>query len=240
MTQEPSSDPKTAVFEATLKLIDEADSYQAVDHLEQAADIQVVADRYREIVRWLYGKKRVAEMTLLGRAGIRYCLAEARRTESSDVNRSGELKGIAKTIAYNVSANLWPGWNEEGIVLSASDLAAGLDLARLNLRLGLELKKGPEALGNAWWLLGAHELAQGRSERARSHFKEATQQFTLAGKADFVLMSEGYAAVAECQAREQDGAARLQTMLQQLRALGTDDGRFFAEQIEIAHRVLVK
>ena len=39
------------------------------------------------------------------------------------------LRLQGKKLAYNLAADTWPGWNEPGIVITTSDLDAGLDAA---------------------------------------------------------------------------------------------------------------
>src|SRR5579872_5380750 len=103
----------------------------------------------------LYAHRDVAGMIVFGLAGIRYCLAKSQQRESSDPETSAELKGLAKAMAYNLGANTWPGWDDEGIILGGTDLAIGMHAALLNLRLAHELARGSEVMGNAHWLIGA-------------------------------------------------------------------------------------
>ena len=144
---------------------------------------------------------------------------------------------------------MWPGWNDEGIVLGATDLGIGLDAALLNLRLAQELSRGPEVMGNAHWLIGAHHLAANRAAQALKTFVQAEQAFQQAGKPDFALMAAGYAALAsKCTAAAQGAPTsareiadrQLQAVLQKLEKSDDEDAKFFAEQIRTAEKVLLK
>jgi hypothetical protein len=240
---------RAARIERALQLAREADSFQAVAFLESRDDALAVGQDYSELVRSTYADKNVAGMISLGLAGIHFCLAAAQRRLASEPEHSSTLKGLAKTIAYNLGANTWPGWNDEGIVLGATDLAIGMHAARLNLRLARELARGPDALGNAHWLIGAHLLAAQQTGKAIAAFGQAERDFQQSGKSDYALMAAGYAALARktaASAVETLPSARehadrqLQTALQALEQHESPDARFFAEQIRTAEMVLRK
>jgi hypothetical protein len=45
------------------------------------------------------------------------------------------VRESAKTIAFNVGANTWPGWGDEGVEISCDQRKAGLAAAMLSHRL---------------------------------------------------------------------------------------------------------
>jgi len=229
--------PETASFERVLVRAATEDSRAASTEILRGDDPIAAARKGSRFVLWLYDQKRIPEMVLYGQLGIDYCLGHA-TSPALDEPRRTELRGLAKTIAYNVSANLWPGWND-GVALTAADLRTGLDLARLNLRLGVELKRGAEPMGHAHWLVGAHELAAGQLDRARAAFQESSRQFEAANKPDAALMAQGYAALTAGPRVASPTDPALQELLKRLRALD-GDGPFFADQIETAARVFAK
>jgi hypothetical protein len=224
------------------RLAVEADAFQAFALLEADAAPAVVGEDYSTLVREAYGKhKDVPRMIAFGHAGIQYCLREARRLEPHDPKLANTLRGLAKIIAYNLGSNTWPGWNEEGITLTATDRAFGRDAARLNLRLANELERGPEPLGNAYWLVGAHALVAGEAVAATNAFANAEREFARANKPDFVLMARGYRGLSlkSAAATRDDGEQLLQQTLRQLGDTPGDDAKFFAEQIRTAEKVLL-
>ena len=118
-------------------------------------------------------------MAAIGKAAVRYHL---KRSElARDVAATVKLKTAAKTLAYNVAANCWPGWGDEGVVIEASHIDAGLELAILSLRLVEELALGPHQLGNAHWLVGALQLAAGRLDASLLSFGQARDAFASIG-----------------------------------------------------------
>ena len=240
---------RTVHCQKALQIAREADAFQAIACLESRDDVLAVGQDYSELVRSTYADKNVAGMISFGLAGMHFCLAEAQRRHASEPENSAKLKGLAKTIAYNLGANTWPGWNDEGIVLGATDLAIGMDAGLLNLRLAQELSRGPEVMGNAYWLIGAHHLAASQPEQALKIFVQAEQAFQQAGKPDFASMAAGYAALAtkftaaanDAPLPVKENADRqLQTILQKLETSEGEDAKFFAEQIRTAEKVLLK
>ena len=133
--------------------------------------------------------------------------------------------------------NIWPGWDEDGIELSASDVAMGLDAAKVNLRLAIELKRDAGPMSKAHWILGAHYLAAGKLDIARAHFEKSG---TFAAEADSesgVLLAEGYGVVTDCVESPNDEGLNsdLTDIQEKLKPL--EDGGFLAEQMTTALKV---
>jgi hypothetical protein len=177
-----------------------------------------------------------------GRAGIGYALHEARRIEKTDKKQADKLKGMAKIISYNVSANSWPAWEDKGITISDSDLANGFDLAKLNRRLAKELDRSAEVFGNAHWLVGAHHLAAKRTGEAVKSFQESAEQFNKAKKSDFALMAIGYHGLARALGKQdaKAGETEFREAVAALTKLDTDDAKFFAGQLESVRKFFEK
>jgi hypothetical protein len=239
---EDTTQAGTASMDKALAMAVEQDTFRANEFLQSQGEPAVVAELYSRLLRKLYSeKKNVALMVMLGRSGIDYTLAQARLAEADHAGEALKLKGIAKEIAYNLAANTWPGWNDEGIVITKADLAAGLDAARVNLRLGIELKRNDEALANAHWLLGAQLLAAGKPEVAQRSFAEAAARFRTAGKTSFELMASGYGGIAQMLdgSTKEAGKKKLDLALEGLLQDGSDDAKFFAGQLQTASKVFV-
>lgn len=238
------SDQEQNALAKAIELTEQQDSFAAASYLESTGDAGQVGELYSHLLRALYfEKKNVPAMVMLGRAGIQFCLRAADREQAAGNDEvANELRGIAKTISYNLGANTWPGWDDEGITINRSDLAAGWDAASLNLRLAQELKRGDEVLGNAHWLAGAHRLAVGDWSAANEHFLQTKQRFQAAGNAAQVLMAEGYLALTEkLAANTRDaGAKRLSEALADLEAADSDEAKFFAQQIQAAEKVFAR
>jgi hypothetical protein len=211
------------------------DTYQTCQFIEQQGASAEVCALYHATARWAYNeRKSVREMVALFRAGIHFALRESARREDSAPELAADLRGRAKAMAYDLAANTWPGWEDEGIELSPADLATGLEAAHLNLKLAEGLGRPDVARMHAHWLLGAQLLAQRDAESAIEQFEEAAARGRAAGNQDGALMAEGYAAIARLIANSGDAAAAegFQSSIEQLRTLGSDDALFYANQLE--------
>lgn len=231
---DPAAAERRTQVAAILALLDAEDSYAACRAIEQGRTALEAAELYHAVAQPLYlQRKDVRGMIALSRAGIHLALTAADRVESSDAETARSLRGQAKTLAYDLGSNLWPGWQDEGIVLTPADLATGLEAARLNLRLAEELDRAALPRCNAHWLLGAHELARGEAATARVQFELAAAQAQSAEKPEYVAMCQGYAAVTDLQRDSMSAAAAAEfdRCVQALREMRTDDAGFFADQL---------
>jgi hypothetical protein len=87
-------------------------------------------------------------------------------------------------------------------------LAIGLDAAKANMRLAIELKKGDVPLARAYWLLGAQFMAAGDLKQARAMFELSGPHAKAGNLPDEVALAEGYAYLADLLANPGSAAAR--------------------------------
>jgi hypothetical protein len=169
-------------------------------------------------------------MVLAAHVGASWCLGQA--ALQADAGAATELKRRARAMCFNAAANCWPGWGDEGVIIDDGHVAAGLGLAAMCRALSEELDLRPEAQGTSRWLVGALELARGDVAAAQSAFADAEQAYAAMDEGSAqILMVRGYDALAA-----KDDAS-LEEALERLRALGTEDGNFFADQIAKARQV---
>jgi hypothetical protein len=217
-------------------LLRTAGSFAAIERLQRDASPLEIAARYQNLVNELYWKAHdLPAVISMGRAGILFCLAQPASAESET------LRSIAKAIAFNVGSFTWPGWEEPGISPTAGEIAFGMDCARLNLRLAIELNKPAKALANAHWLIGAHALAAGDANSATQAFQLA-HDVVDASERTAQLLNLGYRAVAELSAQpgDSDALQRLDAITAELRDRGDDDSKMFLTQIQTARRLFVR
>ena len=140
-------------------------------------------------------------------------------------------------MCYDLASFTWPGWDEPGIKVTQSDMWAGLDAAKANLRLGKELNKGDLPLSRAHWMLGAHLMAARRWPEAIEHFERATKYAETAVSRPDALLSVGFATLTALLERPGDmaAAARLEEIKAALTPL--EHGPDFVSQIETAAAV---
>ena len=157
-----------------------------------------------------------------------------------DSEKAAALRGVAKSITYNMASFTWPGWDEEGIEISKQQLAEGLQAARANLRLSNELMGGSLAKSRAYWVLGAQELAAGNIKSSSQAFLKAAEHAKEAGSRGEELLAKSYGYVVEILKAEDKGTPteQLHRLLAEL--LKEADGKFFADQVETALHVFSK
>jgi hypothetical protein len=228
-----------ATVDFALASIRTGDLTSAVGRVESDDDAEQVSADYKQLIKILYGQhKDVTNMVAVGKAAVRYHLRQSELAR--DVAATVKLKTAAKTLAYNVAANCWPGWGDEGVVIEAAHIDAGLELAMLSLRLVEELGLGPQKLGTSRWLVGAFQLAAGRLDASLSSFGQARDAFASIGETTSVLLVDGYRAIAHRQApdRADRSAQELDEVIDRLMADGSKQARAFADQLRTAARIL--
>jgi hypothetical protein len=232
---------RAIVFGEVKKLLEEADTFKAIEYVNQQGLPEVVAERYAELVTDFYWRDKALERVVtFARAGIQYCLTKAQELNREDVETARKLQIFARVISYNLASFAWPGWDEEGIVVSDRALAAGLDAARLNLRLTTELGEGPEKLSNAYWVLGAQLLAAGDHAGAVEAFGQCEAKGAEAEDHSLELLGSGYKGIAMIVGGQPAGRELLEAAVAGFEELDTEDSPFFIDQLNTAMKVFAE
>jgi hypothetical protein len=127
----------TTSFEIA-RLVQSGDTYAALQHVQREGTPREIAARFHEIVRDLYwSTKQLPAVVAVARGGIHYCLIKM--DEATDAEERAFFGSQAKMLANNLASFVWPGWNEAAVSPTTCDVAIGLDAAKLNLRLAIEL-----------------------------------------------------------------------------------------------------
>jgi hypothetical protein len=219
------------------------DSYQATEIMARQGDAKAVARAYIEVTRDLYRRLRdLPAFIVVSRQGIDYFLSRAAEADRTSPALAEELRGTAKTLAYNLASNTWPGWNEPGIRVTLSDIDAGMDAARLNLRLASDLKRGPDPMFNGHWIVGALELARGNHADAIRSYEQARQIANHANLRTYTLLAGGSIGIAKIAGKVDiaQGERELSQVKSALTSENLPDGKFFADQLDTAYAVFVK
>lgn len=203
-------------------LIKTKDSFAAIEFLNNSPEDSLgIAKTYSELVRYLYWEERdITSVIQMARAGIQYAL----------IFNDSETRQVAKAIAYNLASYTWSGWGERDIEITASELREGMDAARLNLRLCKKLNLDDVTRARAYWLLGAHLLANGNNKRAKDRFYKAAIFASTAHREAESLMCRAFAALAK------DSLDDLTAMKKRL--MDVEGGMVYLKQIDTAQRVL--
>ena len=225
------------------KAVQDGNSYAAAEIMARLGEPKAVARAYNDVTRDLYRTRRdLPAFVVVSRQGIEYLLIKAAEVEKSDAVLAEELRGAAKTLAYNLAANTWPGWNQPGIRITPADLEAGMEAARLNLRLAIDLKRGPDPMFNAHWVIGALELARGRHAEAIASYEQARKIAAESNLPANGLLAGGSIAIVKIAGKINvaEGERELSQVKTSLVSQNLSDGKFFADQLETAYQVFVK
>ena len=147
----------------------------------------------------------------------------------------GRLTGVL----YDLATFTWPGWGHE---VREEERSVGREAATacVALREDPELSAVEFTItpAMAHWVAGAHALADGDFDRARSSFSRARERNVEAGEDD--VLDRGYLRLADVLERPGDsqGEAELQGVLDELERCGGDEADFIRSQLETARRVL--
>ena len=231
---------KGAVTDKVLELVKERDSFAGIEYILGLGEDAAVAKVFAEVMCELHSKKAIAAEIAIGRAGIQYCLTIGQTLRDKDLKRSIAMREMARQISYNLAANLWPGWAEEGVVLGSGDLATGLELAKLDLRLIEETESPPKKRSNGHWLIGAQLIAAGQYMEALSHLESARQYADKAADTDHLNMIKGYIGLAEILGKRPEGKQHFDSAVAELSKSQGEDGKFFADQLRTASKVFAK
>lgn len=222
-------------YETLVTLLEHVDAFAVVEHLQALGTPAEVSNAYDQLLRDAYwDKKDLRLVMLLGTAGIYYNIAHAKLAADDDTRMA--LKSAAKRLAYNMGSFSWIGWDEPGIVITPADKVRGLEAARLNLRLAIELQKPFEKVRAGAWLLGAQLLAAGQVEDALFQFRFAVPEKS---DKDYSLFY-GYVLLAEVMSDVEGAEPRWDEHLAGLRGQGTEEAKFAEGQLLTARKVFVE
>ncbi len=239
MTNPAGSDAElNGVIEQAVSLVLGGDLFAAQNVIEEAESAQIVVDRYSGVIKLLYrDHKDVAGMLTLGALGVAFCLREARSHEnSSDESRS--LLDAAKRMSFNIAANCWPGWNDEGVEISDDHIRTGLGFARLSRRLVEELELDGDQVGNGYWIVGALQLSLGEFDAALAALADSKAAFGQLSDPAQALMADAYIALTKrLDPASESNDEELKSAVQTLRGLDNEDATFFVDQVETARAV---
>ena len=156
-----------------------------------------------------------------------YQAAISAAEQSTDAEDRAGYSKVAYMTAYNIAANCWPGWSEEGPAISDEQRELGAGFARAHLTIVSSLDVSAEA--NAYWINAAHELAAGDHEAARRMFSTCADRAAREGARDVEEMARGWIAVVEVLQGIEGAEDELEASTRRLVEMG-GDGPFYAEQ----------
>lgn len=170
-------------------------------------------------------KHDLASYLLVARAVYQAAVNAAEQSTDAE-DRAGYLK-VAYMTAYNIAANCWPGWSEEGAAVTDEHRELGADFAKAHLKIVSRLDVSAEA--NAYWINAAHELAAGDHEAAKRMFSTCADRAASEGARDVEEMARGWIALVKVLQGIEGAEDELEASRRRLIEMG-GDGPFYAEQ----------
>jgi tetratricopeptide (TPR) repeat protein len=242
--EQKEEDPqRSRILEEVKLLFEGSDSYKVIEFVNEQGEPKEVARRYSDLVNDLYWKeKTLSHVVTIARAGIQYSLTKAQEYGNTDSALATEMREAAKIISYNLASYTWPGWDEQGVAITKADLTAGLDAAKVNLRLAKELERELIPLSVAHWALGAQYLALGEYDRAIQAFQSSASKAEEAAARLYVLLARGYTGITMIVegSRRGEGEDLLDEATEGLNQLGTEDSEYFVQQLKTALDVFTR
>jgi len=241
MAEETTTSAQDNPSDQAIELLNAQGAQAAINWIERQDDPKQIYDLYHATTQSLcFKQKNIPAMVTLSRSGIDYFIKRA-DASTNDEDQAARFRGWAKALSYNLGANTWPGWGDEGIELTDADLVTGMEAAKLNLKLAQELDRPAEPMSNAHWLVGAHELARQNSQAATIQFRLAHKFALNAENQELINLQTGYLQLALLQGDLENDELRRQSesAIATLQNLMTDDAKFFADQLVVARDLLV-
>ena len=213
------------------------DAFRWIESQGEALEACAVYDQAVRELYWL--EKGAKSLIIVGQAGIEFCLSESGKLQAAEREKSTQLKAAAKTIAYNVAANSWPGWGDEGVAIDAEDIASGLKAAELNLQLAIELDKPKDKVAAAYWLLAAQQMASGLYDEALESL-DRSDSFGEEGS-EAVLYNKGFRGVIHMlKGQTEEGARTFEDSLEALSKFDNDTAKWYVSHLKTVREIFLK
>lgn len=187
---------------------------------------------YDEVLRHLYWQEHdLTSCVLVAKAGL-----ELGKHLPDD--EAAQCYAELKTISYNLASFTWPGWNEAWLPEIPDEyIQLGYEAAKSNLFYAKELQKGDLILSRGYWMLAAHDTAQGNYLQAAQGFEQAQEHARAAGEEADAWLSAGFIQIVRLLQEPESSTARTDLEAAKNALQKLEHGEFFVKQLEEALRV---
>jgi hypothetical protein len=226
------------MINTTIDYIRNVDTFAAINYLTKQDDPFTIMSTFNDLVGRLYWEEKdLVGVVAMGRAGIQYGLGASAEAESINPEAAKEICLKVRALAFNVASYTWPGWDEAGIEPNATDVTLGYDAAKVVVRLVEEMEAESIKFARGFWMLGAHQLAAGKSERAEQSFSVSARYADESSSKSEYLLAQAFRILAKAQL--EPPAANLSNEMEGIGAVlaGEENGVDFINQVETAARV---
>jgi hypothetical protein len=143
MSENHSAHESRTPLERAKEFVQRGELNEALKTLASGADRLAIISAHGELANWLYNsRKDPGAMLTCGKAGVRLGFAATDTQHGVDNSRNREIKMAVQILANNIAANCWPGWGDDGIVLTSDHVKEGLALAETSLAIVQALEPG--------------------------------------------------------------------------------------------------
>lgn len=215
------------------------DSFAAIMYLCELDDPELTLESLIGTMKHKYWQEKdLVGALAFARAGTHFGLQSALLYDQTDQELAYKLRSGAKGCAYDFASYAWTGWDESGVTITPADHAYGLDAARVNLRLAVELERGDLPTSRAHWMVGAYHLEGGAYDLAIGSFEEGIKFARKADAQADEMLNQGYVFISRLLSSPGDSTAR--TAYDSLKAdfQGIEHGESFIQQLDTAFNVL--
>lgn len=219
------------------KLFEDQDHFAAIAHVATIENEGMACNVLGDLLFMMYyEKKNLTAALRFGQAAVKHAIAAANAADAAgDDDRAKMFRGYARSMCYNIASFTWPGWNEEGITIGEVHREIGRDAVKANFRMAVNMGGDANKLSNAFWLMGAHQLADANYGEAKVAFAKAAEQAAISGKRNMQLMNQCYALLSVILAGNAAAEADLEAAFEELKPL--EEGPFFVDQIRTVRKV---
>lgn len=182
-----------------------------------------------ELLRELRKLKRDDLFVPVARLQLHYLLKP--HPASIDRDLDSEATKKFRSVLFNIASFTWPGWGDLPPITEDHQ-----ELGRSAARTALKLEEQVNEVSlEVLWMNGAHDLNARQYSAARDYFTRAE---AVATKRVDRLMPRGWIALCDLLVNSSPkNLAQLESSLNDLRTHDTENGEFFAEQIETAQLI---
>lgn len=209
--------------------------------IESQGEAASVCDLYDQLVRDLYwADKGPKNLIPVGFRGIEFCLSKAKEIEGTNKALAEDFKSKAKTISFDIAANSWPGWGDAGVTVLKPEMEKGLEAAKLNLSLALELNKPLDKIATAHWLKAALELSLQDYNFALNSIEQSLEYSRKANDLTPIAFGTGFKGLIYLAKGDQDQGNRFfGEGIQMLKDIGDDSAKGYLAQLETAKSIFL-
>lgn len=215
----------------------EQDTFAFIGELQHNTNPIAVLQSYADKMHHLFWREKNLTLALaLSRAGIQYALTIA----AAQPENAPAVLRLAMVLAYDAASFAWVGWNNPDITYDRSTHFLGIDSAKTQLRLALELQCDPITLARAYWMYGAYALAQEDYAVAHRNFDLSHASALRGGNLEEGTMARAYLLLVAVLENPKSPTLRHRLDIEKMQLQNLTNGEVFLAQLESTEKVFMR